>query len=142
MEKMKTSYKIQLAVATLVCLITIIAAFIYNFVDDSYIYLWWMHKPIKYFIAAYLILQFYSPFYKISKYKHKWFFITPLVCIFIFTMMARGGDNFASRAMDNPLVDFILQSAISISFFLGFLLSYLQIKREGEGEEEERDFLL
>lgn len=140
---MKTSYKIQLGLATVVCLITIVAAFIYNFVDDAYVYYWWMHKPIKYFIAAYLILQFYSPFYKISKYKHKGFFIAPLICIFIFVMIASGsGDNFASRALDNPLVDFILQTAISISFFLLFFLSYLQIKREGEGEEEERDFLL
>lgn len=140
---MKKSYKIQLAVATLISLIKILAAFIYDFVDNSYVYSWWMHKPFMYFIAAYLILQYSSPFYKISKYKHKGFFIAPLICIFIFVMIASGsGDNFASRALDNPLVDFILQTAISISFFLLFFLSYLQIKREGEGEEEERDFLL
>lgn len=142
MEKMKTSYKVQLGLATLVCLITIVATFIYDFVDDSYVYLWWMHKPFMYFIAAYLILQYSSLFYKISKYKYKGFFIAPLVAIIIFAMMGSGGDNFASRAMDKPLVDFILQTAICILLFLLFLLRYLQIKREGEGEEEERDFLL
>lgn len=139
---MKKSYKVQLGLATLICLITIVATFIYDFVDDSYVYAWWKHKPFMYFIAAYLILQFYSPFYKISKYKHKGFFMIPIVCIFIFAMMGSGGDNFASRAMDNPLVDFILQTVVCILFFLLFLLRYLQIKREGEGEEEERDFLL
>lgn len=142
MEKMKTSYKIQLFLVTLVCLITIVATFTYDFVDDSYVYLWWMHKPFMYFIAAYLILQYSSLFYKISKYKYKGFFIAPLVAIIIFVMIARGGDNFASRALDKPLVDFIFQTAISISFFLLFLLTYMQIKREGEGEEEERDFFL